>query len=197
MFLVTGVFVSARAASEDKSLPKVGPVKISPHPISLEGKTVLLRWNGKFNGDKFLNRVGELLTQQVKNVRVIKMWEVDSSTAVISKNAEGSSQVTEKISKLKPDIVIAAQADWGICTSWLVVDQLNLEKKGIPTVTIVTTAFQELIKSTMKDQGVSEMAIVMVEHPIAGHNLEGIRKKVDSAFPVILKAATQWQAGKK
>ena len=197
MFLVTGVFVSARAASEDKSLPKVGPVKMNPHPISLEGKTVLLRWNGKFNGDKFLNRVGELLTQQVKNVRVIKMWEVDSSTAVISKNAEVSSQVTEKISKLKPDIVIAAQADWGICTSWLVVDQLNLEKRGIPTVTIVTTAFQELIKSTMKDQGVSEMAIVMVEHPIAGHNLEGIRKKVDSAFPVILKAATQWQAGKK
>jgi hypothetical protein len=49
----------------------------------------------------------------------------------------------------------------------------------------------------MKDQGVSEMAIVMVEHPIAGHNLEGIRKKVDSVFPVILKAATQWQAGKK
>lgn len=111
MFLVNGLFVSVRAASEDKSLPKVGPVKISPHPISLEGKTVLLRWNGKFNGDKFLNRVGELLTQQVKNVRVIKMWEVDSSTAVISKNAEVSSQVTEKISKLKPDIVIAAQAD--------------------------------------------------------------------------------------
>ncbi len=111
MFLVTGVFVSARAASEDKSLPKVGPVKISPHPISLEGKTVLLRWNGKFNGDKFLNRVGERLTQQVKNVKVIKMWEVDSSTAVMSKNAEVSSKVTEKIAKLKPDIVIAAQAD--------------------------------------------------------------------------------------
>jgi hypothetical protein len=111
MFLMAGGFVSARAASEDKSLPKVGPVKINPHPASLEGKTVLLRWNGKYNGDKFLNRVGERLTQQVKNVKVIKMWEVDSSTAVISKNAEVSSQVTEKISKLKPDIVIAAQAD--------------------------------------------------------------------------------------
>ena len=111
MFLVNGLFVSVRAASEDKGLPKVGSVKINPHPASLEGKIVLLRWNGKYNGDKFLNRVGELLTQQVKNVKVIKMWEVDSSTAVISKNAEVSSQVTEKISKLKPDIVIAAQAD--------------------------------------------------------------------------------------
>ncbi len=49
----------------------------------------------------------------------------------------------------------------------------------------------------MKDQGVSEMALVVVEHPIAGHSLDGIRKKVDTAFPVILKAATQWQPSKK
>ena len=49
----------------------------------------------------------------------------------------------------------------------------------------------------MKDQGVSEMALVVEEHPIAGHNLEGIRKKVDKSFPAVLKAATQWQPEKK
>jgi glycogen synthase len=73
------------------------------------------------------------------------------------------------------------------------VDQLNVEKKGIPTVTIVTTAFEELAKSTMQEQGISEMALVVVAHPVAGHNLEGIQKKADAAFPDILKAATQWQ----
>jgi len=79
----------------------------------------------------------------------------------------------------------------------LVVDQLNLEKKGIPTVTVVTTAFEETIRSLIKDQGVSEMALVVEEHPIAGHNVEGVRKKAEAAFPVVLKAATQWQPGKK
>ncbi len=49
----------------------------------------------------------------------------------------------------------------------------------------------------MKDQGVSEMALVVEEHPIAGHTLEGIRKKVNERFPLILKAATQWQPEKK
>ena len=72
-----------------------------------------------------------------------------------------------------------------------------MEKKGIPTVTVVTTAFERMMRSLIKDQGVSEMALVVEEHPIAGHNLKGIRKKVDAAFPVILKAATQWQPGKK
>ncbi len=40
---------------------KIDPMKITPHPSTLEGKTVMLRWNGKHNGDKFLERVGELL----------------------------------------------------------------------------------------------------------------------------------------
>ncbi len=110
MFTVgsTSVYVKA---SEDKKVPRVGPVKLNSHPTTLEGKTVLLRWNGKYNGDKFLNRVGELLTRQVKNVKIIKMWEMDKSTAAISKNAEVSEQVAVSIAKLKPDLVIAAQAD--------------------------------------------------------------------------------------
>jgi len=109
-FIVGGISPYARA-SEEKKPSKLGPVKLNPHPASLEGKTVLLRWNGKYNGDRFLNRVGELLTQQVKNIKVVKMWEVDSSTAVISKSGEISEQITAKIGQLKPDIVIAAQAD--------------------------------------------------------------------------------------
>ena len=109
-WVIIGFSTDARAAAE-KQVPKVGPVKINSHPSSLAGKTILLRWNGKFNGDKFLARVGELLTQQVKNVKIIKMWEVDSSTATISKNGEVSEQVSTKIAKLNPDIVIGAQAD--------------------------------------------------------------------------------------
>ncbi len=77
------------------------------------------------------------------------------------------------------------------------VDQLNIEKSGIPTVTVVTTAFGETIKSLFKDQGVTDMSLVVTEHPIAGHNLESIRKKADADFPLILKATVQKPALKK
>jgi len=110
VFTTEGISVDLKA-SEDKKVPKVGPMKLNPHPASLEGKTVLLRWNGKYNGDRFLGRVGELMTQQVKNIKIIKMWEMDKATAVISKNAEVSEQVAVSIAKLKPDLVIAGQAD--------------------------------------------------------------------------------------
>jgi hypothetical protein len=46
----------------------------------------------------------------------------------------------------------------------------------------------------IKDNGVSEMALVITEHPIAGHNLDAIKKKVEKDFPAIQKAATQWQS---
>jgi hypothetical protein len=108
--LLTGSFCSSSFAAAEK-IPKVGPVKVNPHPASLEGKTVVLRWNSKLNGDKYLTRVAELLSQQVKNVKVIKMWETDKSTAAIAKDGPDSERITASIAKLKPDLVIASQAD--------------------------------------------------------------------------------------
>ena len=108
-FLLVGL--SSYAAAKEEKAPKVGPVKLNPHPASLEGKTVLLRWNGKFNGDKYLTRVAELLPQKVKNVKIVKLWEVDKTTAAISKDLQASEQVAATVAKLKPDLVIAAQAD--------------------------------------------------------------------------------------
>ena len=110
--LLVGINLTAcKKAAEEKKTPKVGPVKMIFHPSTLEGKTVLLYWNGKLNGDNFLSRVGELLTEQVKGIKIIKMWETDKSTAVISDSLGKSEEVTEKMSKLKPDIAISAQAD--------------------------------------------------------------------------------------
>jgi len=68
-----------------------------------------------------------------------------------------------------------------------------MERNGIPTVTIVTSAFEELAKTTMKEQQVPDMSFVVVEHPIAGLNLEDTWKLADKAFPDILKAAIQRQ----
>ena len=90
---------------------KVGQVKLNPHPASLEGKTIVLRWNSKLNGDKFLDRVAELLTQKISGIKIVKMYLIDSSTAVVSEKMENSLQIAAKIAEQKPDIVIASQAD--------------------------------------------------------------------------------------
>jgi ABC-type Fe3+-hydroxamate transport system substrate-binding protein len=110
---VLGACSSAPAATPTVSVVPVAGTTliINPHPASLEGKTVVLRWNSKPNGDKYLTRIGELLTSQVKGIKVIKLWETDPTTAVISKSADVSATIADKIAALKPDLVIAAQGD--------------------------------------------------------------------------------------
>jgi len=91
---------------------RIEPMKINPHPSTLEGKTVLLRWNGKHNGDKFLDRLSELLAQKVKGIKIIKSWEVAPETVdPISGSEERSIELMKKLAAFKPDLVIGSQAD--------------------------------------------------------------------------------------
>jgi len=101
----------SKAPPKEEKIPKVELVKLNTHPSTLEGKAVVLRWNGKFNGDNFLNAIAGLLTQRVKGVKVIKMWEVNRDTAVISDSLEKSEKIANEIAGKKPDLAIAAQAD--------------------------------------------------------------------------------------
>jgi len=85
----------------------VEPIEIAPRLASLEGKTVLLRWNGKHNGNNFLDRIAELLAEQVPTAKIIKMWEaIPGSNGYPMKDADFQAAL-----ELKPDILIASQAD--------------------------------------------------------------------------------------
>jgi hypothetical protein len=87
-------------------------VKLNPHPSTLEGKTIMLRWNGKHNGDRFLNRIRELLVKEVKGVKIIRSWEVVPQTVEpITGSQERSMELMKKLAAYKPDLVIGAQAD--------------------------------------------------------------------------------------
>jgi hypothetical protein len=91
---------------------KIEIMKLNPHPSRLEGKTILLRSNGKHNGDKFLIRVGELLKDKVKDVKIIYSWEVAPETVdPITGSHERSKKFAQKLASFKPDLVIASQAD--------------------------------------------------------------------------------------
>jgi len=90
----------------------VKPVEIAPRLPSLEGKTVLLRWNGKPGGNVFLNRVAELLNKAVPTAKVIKLYEVDPSMGRYNTTVgEAAADMSKAVKTYKPDIVIASQAD--------------------------------------------------------------------------------------
>jgi len=111
IFLLLIFLLPPKIADGKEPIPKIGPVKLNPHPSDLAGKTVLLRWNGKMNGDKYLDYLGNLLSKKYKGIKIIKVWKTNPETAIISGKTETSEQIAGKIAAMKPDVVIAAQAD--------------------------------------------------------------------------------------
>ena len=90
---------------------KLEPMEVNPHPASLEGKTVVLRSNGKHNADNFLQRVAELLEKEVKGIKIVKSWETVPETNTISQNPDKSKEFAKMLVDFKPDLVIASQCD--------------------------------------------------------------------------------------
>jgi len=94
-----------------EALVQIEADQVNQHPKDLSGKTVVLYWNGKPNGDLFLNRIGELLIEKVNNVRVIKAWEARPSTKRTDPTAKASSAAAKELAGLNPDLVIGAPGD--------------------------------------------------------------------------------------
>jgi len=90
---------------------QIQPMAVNPHPRSLAGKTVVLRADEKHNADNALDRVAELLAAQVKDLTIIKAWEVFPETRDNSQGPERSKEFARKIASLKPDLVIGSQGD--------------------------------------------------------------------------------------
>ncbi|MFC1905011.1 UGSC family (seleno)protein [Chloroflexota bacterium] len=72
-------------------------------------------------------------------------------------------------------------------------DQINLERRGIPSVTILTQPFIGLAGTIALAEIDAELCSVAVPHPLGMIPAPEVRKKADDAFPAILKAATEWQ----
>jgi hypothetical protein len=117
MAFIMPTAISAREAAQEWELLNpagvisIKPIEMAPRIASLEGKTVGLKWNAKPNGNLFLDRVAELLTKQVRGVRIVKFYEVEPTTVPQSNGAAVAKAKAQIIAKYKPDIVIGSQCD--------------------------------------------------------------------------------------
>lgn len=90
---------------------EIKTANLAPRLTTLEGETILLRWNFKHNGNHYLDRIAELLGEKVPGARVLKIYEMDRSTINQSGSIEDSARLARVIADFKPDLVISAHAD--------------------------------------------------------------------------------------
>lgn len=91
------------------------PIKINPHPETLDGKTVVLRWSGKPNGDIMMKYVGELIKRDYPTAKVIVSWENQPEESLLaagwSASRDKSAKMASAMLDLKPDLIVGGQGD--------------------------------------------------------------------------------------
>ncbi len=66
-----------------------------------------------------------------------------------------------------------------------------MQKRGVPTVSIVDEVFVSLAKSYAASHGSPDLPMVVVPHPFETRTREEIRAIADKAFPQILAQVTK------
>ncbi|MFR2386186.1 MAG: UGSC family (seleno)protein, partial [Bilophila wadsworthia] len=136
----------------------------APWPSDLTGKRVILRWNGKHNGDLLLDYLHSLLSRAFPDTEFIKAYETDPTLSGISKDLHESEATARALLELRPDLVIAATGDCRACSAWLAIDQIQLERAGVPTLTILTQPFLKTFHNVRQNLRIGPLHCVAVPH---------------------------------
>ena len=68
---------------------------------------------------------------------------------------------------------------------------MELEKRGIPTVTICTDAFVGLAREESRNLGMPDLPIAIVEHPIGGLKPDQVTQRAQAALEPVISALTR------
>jgi hypothetical protein len=63
-----------------------------------------------------------------------------------------------------------------------------LERRGIPTATVVTHVFHEYAAGLARMQGLRELPLIVLEHPVAAQPAEILRGRIQAACTQLLTA---------
>lgn len=138
---------------------------------TLEGKTLGLYCNGKFKGAELLELIADRLGSEF-DLKGIVRGDYPVSHPMEDGGWLGIDQV---------DAVVLAIGDCGSCSSSGVMNAIQLEKMGVPTLLVSTTAFFGVCTATKKIAGMPDFEWAAVEHPVGNATPEGLADRADYA----------------
>lgn len=116
---------------------------------------------------------------------------IDESLDINGKKVEkpaGAGATEEQLKDAaNADLSIIAVGDCGSCSTWVILDAIRLEKKGIPTISICSDNFMDYARSLAKSHGADDLRIVEIKHPISGQEEYNVREKATETIKEIKK----------
>ena len=156
-------------------------LSLAPQLARMEGASIAFVDNSKVNADLFLERLRRLLAER----------GVQPGTTVrkLAPKDELSERDLDQLAR--HDAVIQCFGDCGTSTSISVFDGVRLESRGVPTVTVCSSAFHRAARSQAAGRGMSGLPIVEIPHPM--HTAPGavVQQRAEAALDELVAALTQ------
>lgn len=161
---------------------QTGAIPTAPRPQSLRGLRVALLDNGKEFSDIVLDGLAQALKRDFA-VTDIKFWRKGFP-------AKGAPFIAEIATE--SDVAVSGVGHCGSSSPWSVIDAVNLEKAGVPTVALISRSFCPLGQIVGRGVGHTGLPIVMLPHPIGESEESRIAQKgIDAAAEVVRLLTTR------
>lgn len=148
----------AESASDPNHEPTEDRSEFATRPESLEEGKVAYVDLGKPNGQELYESLKDVFINEF-GVQGFEYFKKSHYSTPMPDDQ------IEEVVDYDPDAVIEAISDCGSCNSSSVVDAVEFEQQGIPTVQIITEDFIELNQNISSSYGYEELAIIPVQHP--------------------------------
>jgi hypothetical protein len=161
-------------------IPENPPLPLAKRPKSLEG----IRLGILDNGKEFSAEVLEAISQVMKRdygVAEISPWR----KGFPSKAAPFIAEMAETC-----DAVVNGVGHCGSSSPWSARDGVALENAGVPSVTLISTAFCPLGHVVAQGLSFPALPIVVLPHPLGDHDPDKVAKKGHDAVTEIVRLLT-------
>ena len=142
----------------------------APRLDTLNGKTLGLWNNAKINAAKFVEMIGEELAKDFSFEIVRGVYN------------PGRLMAPDEWGEIdRCDAVVLVNGDCGACSTSGIANAIELEKRGIAAMLVVTPPFIEAVKATVEMRGMPGIQWALVDHPIARLDEETLRTRAVEA----------------
>lgn len=155
---------------------------LAPQLLALKNARVAFVDNSKVNADFFLSTVKPLLEQKY-GARV---------GMTIRKLAPKDELTEANLAELAThDAVIQCFGDCGTSTSMTVADGVRLEARGVPTATVISTAFSGAARHQAAGRGLGQLPIIEIPHPMHSAPRPVVAERAEAIVAQLVEALTR------
>jgi hypothetical protein len=155
---------------------------LAPQLIRLRDVKIAFVDNSKVNADLFLARIRPLLEEKYGAC----------AGATVRKLAPKDALTRADLEQLAAyDAVVQCFGDCGTSTSMTVADGVTLERMGIPTATVISSAFANAARSQAAGRGMRNLPIIEIPHPMHTAPKAAVYERAEAVVPNLVAALTQ------